>query len=66
MRDTLETEMSRKKIDKEVREGFELLGLLDNYDNSDFTCAEEYAKKHFKICTRYTNSVLTTTSGIGV
>ncbi len=65
MSNTLGKEMSRQKIDKEVREGFELLGLLDNYDNSDYTTAEEYAVKHFKICTRYTHSILTTASGIG-
>ena len=65
MTNTLEKDMNRQKIDKEVRDGFELLGLLDNYDNSDFTTAEEYAVKHFKICTRYPHSVLTTASGIG-
>jgi len=65
MTNTLEKDINRQKIDKEVRDGFELLGLLDNYDNSDFTTAEEYAAKHFKICKRYPNSVLTTAPGIG-
>lgn len=65
MIDILEKEKNIQQINEEVREGFELLGLLDSYDDYSFTTAEEYAVKHFTICTRYPNSVLTTASGIG-